>query len=369
MTASLTYVVSLFYSAYLFYVAEYTALGYNRLPVLSMSIVDRSRWKIFKVLLLTSLFASLASLVDNSQWRDVLAVLGAVIFPIVAGILIVKDSFTSIFNPLTWVGTVSNIEVDQHLLVFMAAETLFVLSAYIVSSGSAGFLSILVLVFSSMLLFRSLGVLIHSNARRLGLPTLFGAYADAVNANWALKKEIDDEVNILRELCDQKGALHAFRRIGSKLVSDRYRHEDEYFERTKHFQSPALSIMIGKNYLDRLVQHHLYERSLEVLQYCDNAGGDDFFPSNADLLITLGNIATRPRDKQLLARLLSGVPDKFSHDPKAGDALVLAAKLFAENLNFDEARNQLERIKRDFPYSSQDAEYERVKKLLERSQT
>ncbi|MBT4494496.1 MAG: hypothetical protein HOC70_14735 [Gammaproteobacteria bacterium] len=364
LTTVITYLTTLLYVSYLVFVADYTTLGYQYLPKLSMNVIDSSRWKILKAMVLLSFFASLVPLVDSQNWRAAVFVFCAVVLPLATAVLLVENSLFKALMPTTWLTMLRTIELDGFLFRVLGAEFLLILVIYLVLNQVTGVPGIYATLLLAMVLFRSLGALLHRNADHLGIIVLYGPQAEAANQAESHRRDIAGELRVLQQLCESGGTVKAFRRLEARLARDHYKSESEFFKHLRAWSNPDLAVLVGRGYVERLVQHRQFSDAIEVLGFCYGASGGDFVLHKTSSLLKLTEFVSAGEEKRMLARLLSEVPDRFSRDPNAGDALVLAAKLFAEELVFETASSLLERIEQEYPIWIQNADYRRISDLV-----
>lgn len=234
LTAATTYVVSLLYLGYLVFLADFTSQGYQNMPAFSMNVVDASRWKVFRVMLLFSLFASLLPLVDSVEAQRMILVVSAFILPVATGVLIVENSMFAASNPLNWLKVLAATGFDGHLLGLFAIECLLLIAIYATFISDIVFPSIFAALLLSMMLFRSIGALLHRNAEALNLSVQFGHQIDASNQQRHHDKDIAQEAEALKNICEKGGGVTAaFRQYEALLAKNHFQSEAEFFE---HFR-------------------------------------------------------------------------------------------------------------------------------------
>lgn len=126
-----------------------------------------------------------------------------------------------------------------------------------------------------------------------------------------------------------------------------------------------MAVMAGRGYVERLIQHRRFSTALEVLSFCFKVRDGDFRLSRVELLLGLVQHVESLEQKQMLARLLKDAPDQYANDPRVADALILAGRLYAEDLDFLTTREILDRIDREYPLWAQEDGYLETKRLLD----
>ncbi|MDA0978421.1 MAG: hypothetical protein O3B72_07685 [Proteobacteria bacterium] len=367
LTAATTYVVALLYLSYLVFLADYTSQGYQKMPAFSMNVVDASRWKVFRVMLLFSLFASLLPLVDSVEVQRLILALGAFILPLATGVLIVENSMIAATNPLNWLKILSATGFDGHLFRLFAIECLLLIAIYVTFIAEVVFPAIFAALLLSMMLFRSIGALLHRNAEVLNLSVQFGHQIDASNQQRHHDKDIAQQVEALKNICEKGGGVTAaFRQYEALLAKNHFQSEAAFFEHFRSWSSSELAVMAGRGYIERLIQHRRFSMALEVLSFCFKVSGGDFRLTTVERLLTLVQYVESLEQKRMLARLLKDAPDQYTNDPRVADALIMAGRLYAEDLDFLTTREILDRIEREHPLWAQDDGYLETRRLLDR---
>ncbi len=364
LTAFSTSVTTLFFTGYLIYVLDYTTMGYQYLPPLSTTVIEESRWKVFKVMLLISIFISLLPFIEDPEWRTTIIIVFMLLLPFATAVLLIENSLIAATIPSNWLKILLATHLDISLIRLLCAELLLLVACYIASRQDTGIAGIFAIIFFALLMFRSLGVMLHTHASELGIHVTHGPEIDAANIARMRERDIADEVQNLKKLSEEVSVLKAFRQLQGRLAQDHFQTETGFFDHLTELQSPELALMAGQGYIERLVQKRRYTMALDVLNFCFTASGGDYTLQRLRTLMTLATHIRTSEERLMVARLLADAHEHFPRDPRNGDALVLSAKLYADELQLEEAETVLKKIGQSYPMWTQDPDYQKVRELI-----
>ena len=248
---------------------------------------------------------------------------------------------------------------------FMIIECMLVLAVYMTLVLELGFIGIATVLYLVMILFRALGVVLHSNADRLGIPVRYSEQVQAAQEQEMADQEISEEASALYKLCAAGHTGKAFKQLNDRLEADQYRTEADFFAHLRTWERPQLAIRAGQNYIQRLVVRGQFDTALDVLEFCYNANGKKYRLLEADTVFQLSERAETLNHREIITHLLEFVPEDFPSYPRGGDALLAAARILAHDLNdFPAAHALLSRIDEDFPATTKNSTYVLLREIV-----
>lgn len=137
--------------------------------------------------------------------------------------------------------------------------------------SNAGWFNLLTMscwVFSLILIFRSLGVLVHANAANLGLPVRFSAEIEAAQINENERRALSDFALSLYQQVEAHRVNEAFARYQSRIAEDKFKSEEALWDIIRERSNPALAIRAGQGLIERLVKAGNLRDAWQVLIYC-----------------------------------------------------------------------------------------------------
>jgi hypothetical protein len=367
LTASLTYVTALFFIGYLFVIVDYTALGYQEIPKLSKNLLESEKARLFKEMILLSFFLSLMFVIDELYWRLFIAIASLVLFPLATSVVLLEEKLMSAFNPLKWLAMLQDINSDKVFYRFLTIEGLLISVVYLTLVWDLGFIGIAVTLVLAIMLFRSLGVVLHSNADALGILVQFGKQIEAAQEAEIVQQEIHEEALALYRMATSGNTADALERLRKRLAADHYSTEADFFAQIRTWEDPQLAIIAGQDYIPRLARRGELKLALGILEFCYQANKQQFKLGNAGLIFELAEQAETRAHREIIAHLLAHLPDDFPGHPRSGEALLSAARITASDLDdFDTSTVLLDRIRKSYEEQRRDPEYRQLRRIVKK---
>jgi hypothetical protein len=174
------YLTTVLYVRYMFVVVEYTSLGYNELPKLTGAMVfptnDDRLWK--EVLLVILLLLGYHEMVILG-WQTAYSVVALIVFPLATAIITLEHSFFGAISPKVWWHMIRSFDLSVQLVTYVVLQsiTIVVISNFVNNFFDVHPLTqavqLFVILVLLMLMFRSLGIVLHVSADKLGVSTRF----------------------------------------------------------------------------------------------------------------------------------------------------------------------------------------------------
>jgi hypothetical protein len=358
--AMLTYVSSIFFVGYLFVIVDYTTQGYQDIPKLSGNLLTTERSRLFKELILIGFFISLFFLFDNPYWKLIYIISSLVLFPVSTAVIIMEESLVSAVNPVKWIGIVMDLEADAVFVQYLIIQGITVFAVYLALFVDLGFfnlISMLILVMLLLTLFRSLGVLLHSNASTLGISVRFGKQIEDQQVKAAEEREYSEFSSELYKLSDGGKVRDAWDLLEERLKKEKYATEADFFARLRKFDNPTIAVKAGQGFSERLVLKGDFRTAWNVLEFCYSANGNKYRLTSSNVILQLMAKAETSLQKAIVVSLLSHFEEDFPEHPRRSEALLVAARFTAQDLDdFERAREMLEHLHTTYPeiYSNKD---------------
>lgn len=342
-----------FFFCYLFLVLDFTARGFQTPPKISGDILRTSRARFFKVLAVASLFVSLTYTVTFSEQLFVMLLLSTVLFlPVAICIIAIQDSFLGAMNPLRWFGFFRAIRFDQHVLRYLMTLGM-VLASFTLLFKNLGWLNLLTMscwVLSVVLLFRSLGVLVHANASDLGLSVRFGHDIEASQIEENERRDISDFALGLYQQVEVHRINEAFEAYESHLTADKFASEEALWKIIRSWSNTAFAVRVGQGFIERLIKANRLRDAWDVLIYCFDSNERQYRLASGNSTLQLTSAATNTRERLISAELLRFFDKDFPQHPETTAALLKAVELLiADAKDTAGAQKLLQNIRIKFP--------------------
>jgi hypothetical protein len=231
-----------FFFCYLFIVLDFTARGYQTPPKIGGDLLNANKGRFIKGLALSSMFASIAYTAAFSETLFVLTIaITALFLPVAVCIIAIQDSFINAMSPVRWYGFFRDIRFDRYFWQYLTTLGLAGLSIMLLQQD-AGWLNLVTMsccVFSFVLMFRCLGVLVHTNADGLGLSVRFGPEIEAAQRAENDQRALSDFALGLYQQVEVGRVNAAFDAYEKKLKEDKYSQETALWITIKEWPSPG----------------------------------------------------------------------------------------------------------------------------------
>jgi len=368
MTVMLTYVSLSFFFGYLFVIADFTTLGYQTIPNASPNLMQTERGRLFKVAVITAAFLTFFLLIDSALPRLIYLFSCLILFPLALSVLILESSLFSALNPIKWFAVLAGVKMDSSIFQFILLQGLALFMAYIALFQSFGLLNLVTMAFFlaiMMTLFRSLGVVLHSNADALGLKVQYSKEVEAQQARRADDKALSDFCDVLHKLCGVEENEKAWQLLKDKLQQDKFESEADIFHRLRHWHRPKLAVKAGQAYIERLVARQDYRVAWQVLNFCFDNNNQDYKLESASTLLDLSTQAETFKQKTIIVNMLKFFEEDYPKHPKTAEALLTAARISADDLDdFTTAKTIMLNLSRNYPAIRSDQTYQTLRKIL-----
>lgn len=364
----LVYINSLFLVSYLFVIVDYTAQGYQEVPKISGTLLSTGKSRFFKELVLVSFFFSLFFLSDNAYWQACFIIASTVLFPMGTCVIIMEESLVSALNPLKLIKVLMAIQADATFATYFAIQTGTILLAYLalfVDLSWFNFITMLAFVLALMMLFRSIGVALHSNAETLGIGIRFGKQVEEEQVQLAKDRELSAFLTKLYKLTNGGYIAKAWTLLETRIRDDDYKTEADLFARIQKWDNVHLALKTGQGFIERLVARKDYRTCWDVLEFCFTANGDSYKLLSAATVFDLSARTETRNQVEIMVYLLLGFESEFPNHPKRAQALLKAAQLAAHDMNdYERAREIMARLHSRYPEIHQDNTYQNLGAIL-----
>jgi hypothetical protein len=366
--ATLTYVTTIFFIGYLFVIVDYTAQGYQEIPKLSGNLLTTERSRLLKELVLIAFFVSLFFVFDNPYWKLFFIISSLVLFPVSTAVIIMEESLVSAVNPVKWVGIVMDLDADAVFVQYLLIQGLTLFAGYVALFVDLGFFNLItmtILVMLLLTLFRSLGVLLHSNAETLGIPVRFGMQIEDEQLKAEQERGYSEFSSELYKLSSGGNLKEAWDLLDERLKKDKYATEADFFARLRNYDNPVLAVKTGQGYTERLVLKGDFRTAWNVLEFCYVANNKKYRLTSSNVILQLMTQAETGLQKAIVVSLLSHFEEDFPEHPRRSEALLVAARITAEDLDdFERARKMMQHLLTTYPNIYSDKDYQALKIVL-----
>jgi len=357
-----------FFIGYMFIITEFTAQGYQHIPAISGTIFTTEKPRLFKLIFLVLALISLFLFIKSTTGQFVFLCFCMLIFPIATSILVWEASLISMLNPAKWLGVLIGIASDPNCIRYLGLQVLAIGLGYITLTGGAGYwlpASMFCLLLVWTLMFRLLGVILHTNADALGISVTFGEQVEQAQREKANSREINAFTSELYSLYRSGAGKQALSLLQQKLKASAYRDEHEYFQRICKWEDPGFALVSGQKYLERLTDNQDFRQAFEVLEFCYNANQQKYVVRPASTVFALFTHAETRLQKTIVTHLLEHFDQDFPRHPRISEALLLAAQTAAHELDdWPRARHSLARLRKIDPRITTQKSYRTLVKLV-----
>jgi hypothetical protein len=214
-------------------------------------------------------------------------------------------------------------------------------------------------------LFRSLGVVIHSNADALGFSVLYSKDIERSQTQKSENKALSgfcDSI-YLQWMSGQQAIV--LERLQSKLAEDSYESEAELFDRIQRWAEPSLAVKMGQEYIGRMVKQGKINVAWSALEFCFENNNKEYKLLSASTLLTLSEAASTFKQKSISVSILTYFEKDFPNYPGTPKILLGAAKMAADDLDdFKTAKTLMRQLRRPHPDIYPDETYQALRKIL-----
>lgn len=364
----LTYMVLILFFGSLFVITDFSTLGYQKVPAVSANLIKSERGRFFKVCIVILAILSFSAYIDSNSIRVFYFIFCMMAIPLAIAVLILESKLMSALNPLKWAAVAMGVKFDKRVFQYFLLQLVSLGLGYVAIFINNGILNLVTMAaFLSALtaLFRSLGVVIHSNAQALGLSVQF--------SNEIEKKQTQrSEDQALSIFCDEiyrqwHGGQEkiAWENLQNKLIKDSFTSQAALFYRLLLWPNPNMALKLGQSYISSLVKQESYGQAWTVFEICFEKNGMEYKLSSADSLISLSKRAETFSQKNIAVSVLKYFKEDFPNHPDTAQALLLAAKMSADDLDdFKTAKTLMRELRRKHPSIYTDETYLALRKIL-----
>jgi hypothetical protein len=364
----LAYVATLLFFGYLFVILSETARGHQQVSKLSVNLLDDAKGPLFKEVILLSFLAALVFLIPHPFWKIATALSMLLVVPIATSIIVIRDQLFAAMNPLSWIDMISRIGTRGLLLEYLALQAALILVLYFSLTSDLGwlnFIKVAVVLTLFMLVFRALGVLLHTNADELELPVTHSERLAEEQQAEAEERRISDNVFKLHQLARSGQSGKAWKHLQEHLTAESYRTEASYYARIRGWDNPALAIRAGQDYISRLVERDEIRTAWDVLEFCFTANNNEYRLHKGATVFEMIDQGDTSLRKKILAHLLSNFETDFPKHPRTAEALLLAARIIAHDLDdFEQARTIMAKLRSGHPDILDDTKFTALEAVL-----
>jgi len=364
----LTYFSFMFFFGYLFVIVDYTSRGYQEIPKLSANLFIAERSRLFKELILISFFLALFFLVDDTYWRFIVVLTSFLSFPIATSVIIMEESLISALNPLKWIRMIMDINADAMFMQYLAIQMSTLLLGYValfIDLGLFNLISMAVFLMAALTVFRSLGVVLHSNSETLGFPVRFGKQVEEKQSQLAKERELSDFSTQLYKLGNAGDLDKAWELLEKRLGDDNFATEADMFAHIRDWDNPRLAVKAGQGFIERLIAIQDFRTTWNVLEFCYTANGNDYKLLSAEAVIKLLTNAETRTQKSIMVSILRHFEEDFPNHPQTAETLLTAARFTAHDLDdFDSARKIVTHLHATYPSIHSNKTYEALSSIL-----
>lgn len=360
-----------FFVCYLFIILDYTARGYQSPPKISGDLLTTNKLRFIKSLGIISLFTSLLYTAAGSPTLLFLMSIFTLLFlPVSFCIIAIQDSFLRALNPLHWATFLRDIEFDRSVARYLISMALVAASGYSmgIDLGWFNWASVTSVVFSLILMFRCLGVVVHTHAANLGLSVRFGPEIEARQVAEANRRALAEFALSLFQKVEVHRTKEALAEYQQRLIDDRFESEDALWQMIIKWSSSDLAVLAGQGYIERLVNQRRDREAWEVMIYCFEHNQNEYHLANGDTTLKLVESAISSQQRKVSAELLRYFDKDFPFHPAAGAALLQAVELLSTDADdLSGARKLLRHIRIKYPAIARERAYQKLETALSNS--
>jgi hypothetical protein len=362
------YLTVAFLFCYLFIILDYTARGYQTPPKLSGDLLTTNKGRFIKSLAIASFFAALIyANLSSPVLLGLMVMLTLLFLPVSLCIIAIQDAFLSALNPLNWMVFFRDIEFDKSVAQYFLILGMTVAAGSLLTKNFSWFnlLTVSAVVFSLILLFRSLGVVLHTHASTLGLSVRFGPQVEARQVAESERRALSEFSLSLFQQVEVNRIEEAWDTYRMQLTADKFASEDALWDIIHKWQSPKLAILAGRGYIDRLLNQQRSREAWDVLRYCFENNQNEYRLSNGDVTLTMMDTTSTSQERRICAELLRFFDKDFPAHPRVSDALLKAVEIMIIDANdLIGARKLLNHIRIKFPETARKRAYLKLETVL-----
>lgn len=364
----LTYFSFMFFFGYLFVIVDYTSRGYQEVPKLSANLLITVRSRMFKELILISFFFAFFFLFDNAYWNLIVVLTSLLFFPIATSVIIMEESLISALNPLKWIRVLLDIDANAMFMQYLAIQAFTLIAGYVALFVDFGWFNIITMalfLMATLIVFRSLGVVLHSNSESLGFPVRFGKQVEEEQIQLAKEHELSDFSTQLYKLRNAGKLTEAWELLQKRLRDDNFMTEADLFARLREWDNPRLAVKAGQGFIERLTAKQDFRTCWNVLEFCYTANGNDYKLTSAQAVLTLSAKAESRTEKSIMVSIIRHFEEDFPNHPKTAEILLTAARFTAYDLDdFDGARKIINHLHTTYPSVHSNKSYRALHSIL-----
>ena len=322
---------------YCFVIVEHTSHGKAHVPKLSGELVFPSHdRRLYLIAALSIFYLAGYAAAREGDFLVPFLVFAFVTYPLFFAVIVISQSLSAVVNPLNFVRALINFGLTVPSIRFYAIQAavsvwlVFLIASFGVISGFHLFWMVPVTLTALFILFRALGVLLNSNAQKLGI---------AIHQNEeTYRKALDAEADrarqaIITEL-HKMVRVHEYKKAWDYLEKHIDPHDidssADLFQRLSDWEDKKLAIKMGTVYIQHLVNAGDMARALRIFETTvDMANGQVRLPSGT-IVATLAKTATSLRSREAIYSVLQNFEEDFPRHPATLDALVQRARLALE---------------------------------------
>jgi hypothetical protein len=364
----LSYVSLVLFFGSLFIITDFSTLGYQEIPNVSPNVLKSERGRFTKVFIIICAILSQFLLIESLSLKVVYLSLCLILLPLAISVLILESKLLSALNPLKWAAVLMGVKFDSYVMQYFILQISSLFVGYVALFLDYGFYNLISMAaFLAVLtaLFRSLGVVIHSNANALGLKVQYSKEiedAQKIRANGKGTSDFCDSIYLQWTSGQQK---MAWERLQEKILEDNYDCDADMFDRISRWADPALAVRFGQTYLERLVKQGSIDTAWSVLEFCFEKNNKEYKILTAATLVALSKAADSFERKSIIVSILRYFEEDFPHHPETAQILLYAAKIAADDLDdFKKAKIFMRILRRNYPAIYSDATYLALRKIL-----
>ena len=365
----LIYVSSLLYLGYLFVITEQTAYGHQRIPPLSAQVLQQEKGRIFKLIILVTMFFSCGYVLQAPLLQIIFALTSLILFPVSMSVLILTASLIAAINPVKWIAAIRAIRMDFKLVNYLGWQLATMGLIYVLLTRDMGWTNVLVtlaFVSASITMFRSLGVVLHSNADELGIDVLFSLDITASKVARAFDNELSVLSDKLYQLSNAGEHSKAQETYQQHLETEAYASEALMFERFRKWENASFAINAGRGYIGRLVSAGKNDEAWSVLLFCFNANQNQYRLLTPETVLSLSMGTLSLQQEAVIAHLFNHFPEDFPQHQAAANCLLQAAEYYAQDLAEPAlAQQALTQFRQRFANGTSNKTYLVLKKILD----
>ena len=358
---------------YGFVILEYSARGRRRVPNFSgeMLPVNFDAASLLKEMLLLFILISPVLIFKDIVVQVASIIVVLLILPGVFYYIGVENSFYNAVNPvklfhfikLTGLNTVTVklavIEIALSTLLFVGVQNMLGAPALNLFLGTC------IIIYLILLLFRCIGVLLHSRREELGLPVEYSPEQEELERQSQVDSKRSDVVFDLHRLSQRGNTKPAWEMLEAELIKDNYESEAEYFHAISEWDHPMLLFKMAQGYIDRLLKRNNTNTAWQVFEHCHSRSDGKFQLKSGKSVMDLCQHAYSRDHKKLAVEQLGHFGIDFPKHPRLKDALYLVAQICCADLDdFEQARSHLGTIEKRFPNAPQEERYKTLNDLL-----